>query len=377
MTEAVGHRINACELHSHEKATARLQPIDANRLPLAKAAYTTRRISLTEATTLLDGDLKPEAGDLVLARIEEIRQQTRLELRTGRRAPLYKGDEIIVCYGHRYAPDQFEALVPPDLGPCELVAAGGIAGQVLSRHESKKPATQISPCGLLANAHGRRINLADWSLPKVTQPHARPVTVAVVGTSMNAGKTTTLACLTKGFRRAGCDVGAAKITGTGGGGDLWAMKDAGANPVADFIDAGFSSTFRASQDAIEGILTTLTGHLANADVDVILLEVADGLLQRETAGLLSSLVFRSNVDGVLFAAGDAMAASAGSAWLRQRRLNVLGLSGTLTASPLASREAEQATGVPVLAVKHLSDPNIATQLLEQLKSSTPIPKAVR
>lgn len=375
MMDAVTH-ISTNEPHSHEKAGARLQPIEAKRLALAKAAYTTRRIPLAQITTLLNGDIKPETGDLVLARIEEICQQTRLELHTGRRAPLSEGDEIIVCYGHRYAPDQFEALVPPDLGPCELVAAGGIASQALSRHESKKPATQICPCGLLADAHGRRINLADWSLPKVTQPQARPLTVAVVGTSMNAGKTTTVAYLIKGFRRAGCDVGAAKITGTGAGGDLWAMKDAGANLVADFIDAGFSSTFGASQNAIEGILTTLTAHLANADVDVILLEVADGLLQQETAGLLSSPVFRNNVDGVLFAAGDAMAASAGSAWLRQRRLNVLGLSGTLTASPLASREAELAAGVPVLGLKRLSDPNIATQWLEQLKSPTPIPRAV-
>ena len=34
---------------------------------------------------------------------------------------------------------------------------------------------------------------------------------------------------------------------------------------------------------VEGIFATLTGHLARAGMDVIVLEVADGLYQTETA----------------------------------------------------------------------------------------------
>jgi hypothetical protein len=36
---------------------------------------------------------------------------------------LFVGDEILVAYGHRYAPAQFLAEVPPDLGGCHLNAA--------------------------------------------------------------------------------------------------------------------------------------------------------------------------------------------------------------------------------------------------------------
>jgi hypothetical protein len=42
-------------------------------------------------------------------------------------------DAIIVAYGHRYAPDQFEAYVPEDLGPCHLVAGGGVAAREAER----------------------------------------------------------------------------------------------------------------------------------------------------------------------------------------------------------------------------------------------------
>ena len=62
------------------------------------------------------------------------------------------GDEIIVCYGNRYAPDQFEALVSDDLGLCDLVASGGIASCEVNRHERMLPPTQILPIGLVGDA---------------------------------------------------------------------------------------------------------------------------------------------------------------------------------------------------------------------------------
>ncbi len=55
---------------------------------------------------------------------------------------------------------------------------------------------------------------------------------------MNAGKTTTAASLIKGVTAYGMKVGAAKITGTGAGGDFWFMIDSGTEPVLDFVDAG-------------------------------------------------------------------------------------------------------------------------------------------
>jgi hypothetical protein len=173
---------------------------------------------------------------------------------------------------------------------------------------------------------------------------------------MNAGKTTTAVGLIKGLRAAGLDVGAAKVTGTGAGGDVWSMLDAGAFPVVDFTDAGFPSTYRLPITQVEQVLTTLVEHVSVSAVDAIVLEVADGLYQDETAGLLTSATFATLVAAVLFAAfaaNDAMGAMAGVEWLRQHRLPVLAVSGALTQSPLAMREAQQATHLPVLDLELL------------------------
>lgn len=91
----------------------------SERINRAKAAFTTRRVPLTEASALLT-DRVPQPGDVVLARVTSLGQHHSLQLTTGRRAKLYIGDEVIVAYGNRYAPDQFEAWLPDSLGPCQL-----------------------------------------------------------------------------------------------------------------------------------------------------------------------------------------------------------------------------------------------------------------
>jgi hypothetical protein len=334
------------------------------RVSRAKLAYTTRRAPQSEFVELLEYRA-PRAGDWVLARVEEIGQHKRLELRDGRRATLFPGDEIVVCYGTRYAPDQFEARVPGDLAPCDLVAAGGIAAEVLHRHANMEEATRIAPIGLLATGTGRPANLREFGLSVAPRVLRRPPTLAVAGSAMNAGKTTAAANLIRGLAGRGLRVGAAKVTGTGAGGDVWLMKDAGADPVLDFTDAGFSSTYCVRPPEVERILFTLSDHLAAAGAEVIVLEAADGMFQDETVALLGSRSFRAQVDGVVFAARDALGAAAGVTALRDMRLPAVAVSGVLTGSPLAMREAHRATGLPVLDVEALRDPVRAGALLGQ------------
>ncbi len=327
--------------------------LNSERLSRAKVAYTTRRVPLEHVKTLLSGDIVPNAGNLVLARVEKIDQHRRIHLANGRCADLFEGDEIVVCYGNRYAPDQFEAAVPDSLEPCHLAASGGIAARVLSRHTKMRQPTTIVPMGLLGGQDGQPHNISDWALKRAPSTRPRPFTLAVVGTAMNSGKTTVAVHCIRGLTAQGITVGAAKVTGTGAAGDVWLYKDAGAFPVLDFVDAGFASTYRLDIEQIKDILTSLIGHLAEAGVEAIVLEVADGIYEEETAGLLSSSRFRANVNGVLFAAGDAAGAVSGVSWLHQRGLKVLAVSGVLTGSPLAVREAKKVTGLPVIETKSL------------------------
>jgi hypothetical protein len=325
-------------------------------------SYVTRRVPRS-SIRVVGGAAAPRVGSLVLATIEAFGQHTHLQLPDGRRRQIFLGDTVILAYGNRYAPRQFEAVVPGDLDACHLVAGGGVAARVLSRHDRMRPPTEIRPLGLLVDRSGRPLNLAEFALPPREAPAKRPLTLTVVGASMDSGKTTTAAYLARGLVRSGRRVGFAKVTGTGAGGDPWLLRDAGAEPVLDFTDAGHPSTYLVPLPELERIAATLVREISSAGVDVILLEIADGLFQHETAALLRSRCFRSLCDGFLFAAGDAMAAAAGVAWLRREGLPVLGVGGVLTAAPLGRREAFEATGLPVLGKVELADPIAAEKVV--------------
>jgi molybdopterin-guanine dinucleotide biosynthesis protein len=347
--------------------------LSPGRLARAKQAYTTRYVDIERATGLLDHAI-PCIGDVVLARVEELGQHLKIERTDGRRATMFPGDELIVAYGHRYAPDQFEAMVPDDLGPCDLAAAGGIASRVVNAHGKMLPATTLVPLGLLIDADGARLNLKDGNLvgASVYPTGRRPVTFAVAGASMNAGKTTTAAHLVRGLAAAGLSVGAAKVTGTGAGGDVWLLTDAGASPVYDFTTAGVPSTYMIGLTEVLRVFSELTDRLAADGCEAIVLEVADGVFQQETSQLLQDDLFAERVDAVVFAASDALGASAGIEWMDSRMLGPLALSGVLSSSPLATREAEAATGREVWGLERLSEPLTARALYEDLLAGRPV-----
>jgi hypothetical protein len=356
--------------NNNHNGAARIQvrsaSADAKRIQRAAWAFSTRRVPAASAAQLLPPEGAPRSGDLILATVDSLGQHPGLQLPCGRRKQLFPGDEIVVAYGNRYASNQFESVVPETLGPCHLAAGGGIASRVISWHtKMTRSPTQIRPIGLLGSADGRRLNLADFALDPVRAISSRaPTPIAVVGTGMDSGKTHTCAYLVRGLIAAGLRVGYAKVTGTGAGGDPWLLIDAGAMPVLDFVDAGMSTTYLASPEQVEQALTTLVGHLGRAGVDAMVLEIADGVLQRETSALLKSPVLAALVGGIVMASQDSMGASAGVHWMRRHtRPPVLALSGLISASPLQSREAVTALNLPVFDRQGLATPENAMRIL--------------
>jgi pimeloyl-ACP methyl ester carboxylesterase len=343
---------------------------EASHLASVPRAYSTRRVPV-EAMRFLRRDVAPSSGDLVLARVQRLGQHFRLHLPNGRRRDLFPGDEIIVSYADRYAPSQYEAFVPSDLAPCHLVASGGIAARVISGNSklSRRP-TEIVPLGLItSHADGPPLNLAGYGLPRPAARERSVLTLAVVGSSMDSGKTTALAHLARAIRNLGLRVGYAKVTGTAAGGDPWLLVDAGADPVLDFTDAGYASTYRVPLPALESVAEFLTGHLESSGVDVALLEVADGLFQPETAGILASERFRALVDGMLYAAVDALGAAHGASLLADLGYRLFGFTGMLSTAPLLAREAQSAADLPVFGRAALGDASVAAKLIADVRAA--------
>lgn len=312
------------------------------RLNAAKQAFSTRRVSGLDLRALSTHHA-PKAGDVVLARVQEVGRLERLELTSGRKAALYPGDEVILAYGNRYAPDAYEAEVPSDLGPCQLAAAGGIAGRILSANaafQGDRLPTALEPIGLFVDPNDRAVNVRDYAVRATPLSFGAVPVIAVCGASMNSGKTTTVSGIVRGLASQGWRVGAAKITGTAAGNDLWKFIDAGASEAFDFTDFGMATTYLASiPELVVGALR-LTHELRSRGMQVIVLEIADGVHQRETRALVEHPDIHALVHSWVFAADSAASTAVGLDILRRNGLKVAAVSGLVTASPLAMREAE-------------------------------------
>jgi hypothetical protein len=230
---------------------------------------------------------------------------------------------------------------------------------MVARNSRIKPATRLAPSARLLGADGRAVNLAQFALsPRPAVQH--PPVIGVLGTSMNSGKTLATAQLVLGLRRAGFRVGAIKATGTGAFGDFNEYSDSGAHYVGDFTDAGMVTTYLEPLDRIKTAIETLIAEAGHQGCDIVVMEVADGLLQRETAGLIADPWFAQFISGLVFACGDAVAAMGGVAHLARLGLVADALTGLVSCSPMASNEAQAATGLPVLTKEDLADPAEAT-----------------
>lgn len=329
----------------------------------AKQSFATRRVPRESMRTLVGGAIRPRAGDVVIARIERLGHHRHIEQPHGRRSLLHLGDLIIVAYADRYATDQFESYVPRHLGPVHLVASGGIASAVVSRSRSVRAATDIVPIGLIGDEAGRPLNVADFRLPTLTPPAEHPRTIGVLGTSMNAGKTTTIHHMAHGLSKVGMRPGVTKVTGTGSGNDYWVMLDAGAHMMLDFTDAGLASTFRQPTSVLEEVMTQLVANLTLGGSRVNFVEIADGVFQRDNRSLLESAVVHELIDGVVLAASDAMGAAQGLRSLTDHGFDVVALSGTLTRSPLAVQEAEEELGLPIWGIPELEEHDVIAPVL--------------
>jgi hypothetical protein len=315
-----------------------------------KWTYLTRTMpaAAAAATTIGPHDGPARAGDLIAAKVERLGTHDHVEDPHGRRVRLYPGDLVIGAYGNRYATDFYEGYVPTG-ARTHLLTAGGLIGTVAAAHEAHADPTRLEVAGRLVDERLRPLSLEDFARPlRLLSPATgSPITVAVLGTSMSAGKTTTAAAIVRGFARAGFAPGAGKVTGSGSGKDRWSYQDAGAHALLDFLDFGMPSTFGYPLNRLGATMTAIRDGLASEGCDVVVLEIADGLLQEETAWLARRLP--GFADAVVFAAVDALSARSGVALLREIGVPVRAVSGLVTRSPLATREATAATGLPVLA----------------------------
>lgn len=329
--------------------------------------YALRRVPEAKLATLVPRPSVVAPGDIALARFDKVGKNTGLELTHGRRCTLHEGDLLAVVFGNRYATRQFEGYARTDGDRCDMLSMGGLCGMVESKHTSVGEPSKLRLLGAIGDAEGHPLNLRDFALaPAAAASH--PGAIVICGTSMDAGKTYTTMSLILGLRRQGHRVAGIKLTGTAAGRDLWSMVDAGACVAFDFVDGGWPSTYLCTLDELLDLYGTLMSHTAAGNADWVVIEIADGLFQQETAALLQSPRFTSTVTAWVLAAGEPMAAASGAAILRGWGIEPVAVSGVVSMSPLGVREAQTATGLTCLTAQELQSRGLNPPRLAQAAS---------
>ena len=332
--------------------------------------YALRRVPGENLACLLPCSDLPQPGDIALARLGKIGKNATLELVNGRRCTLHDDDLLAVVFGNRYATQQFEAYARADGDCCDLLSMGGMCGLVESKHASVAEPSKLRLLGAIGDAKGCPLRLRAFSLAPIPAP-AQPRVIVVCGSSMDAGKTYTTMSLIIGLRRRGFRVAGVKLTGSPAGRDTWNILDAGACVALDFVDGGYASTYLCTVEELLNLHALLINHAAAQGAEWVVVEIADGLLQRETAGLLQNSRFTASVDAWVFAAGDPLAASGGVCTLRGWGIELVAVSGLVSMSPLGIRETQGATGLPCLTAKELQCGDLNTRLMESVAWTGP------
>ncbi|MCU0490537.1 MAG: DUF1611 domain-containing protein [Chloroflexaceae bacterium] len=318
-----------------------------------KRTYATYLAPATDMDGYTWPTIKPQIGDILAAEIISLGKHNTIETINGVTLNIFPGDRILGAFGYRYATDQYEGVVPDVWSEmCDLLSVGGVCGEVRSAHSTIGAPTRLRILGALCTAQGQPLNLRTFARPA---PKVLPSgeVILVVGTSMNSGKTTTVGTLARSLSRVGFRVAAAKITGTAAGKDGRFFASCGANPVFDFTHCGLPSTAMLEREELEAIFTDLVSRTAATSPDYTILEIADGIFQRETRMLLESDVVRARVNHLFFAASDSLGAECGVRRLRADGWPLRAVAGLVAASPLASREVEDEVGVPCLSIAQL------------------------
>ena len=305
-----------------------------------RASWATRDVTLRGARRVPCDGRAPRAGDLVVVEVVRVRNHSGIVQATNERLRLYEGVHYVGVLGNRYATDAFAATLGAEpLGTRRALHAltnAGMVGVVRDRASAIKPPTELRFLDYVADAGGARLNLKALCGPPLDTPPpvAVPPVVLVVGSGMNAGKTTTAARLVRQLVVRGRRVAALKMTGSVSDRDLRELRATGAAFVRDFSDYGHPSTFLAPFAELRALQRRMLSAAAAARPEVVVVELADGILQRETAWLLRDPELAGHTAAVVLAAGCALSALAGTDELLGLGHRVACVSGLVTNAPL-------------------------------------------
>jgi hypothetical protein len=250
------------------------------------------------------GRVEWKTGDYAVCQVvDHLSRAHQIESTSGRLVEVIADDLVVGALGVRSA--TLEAVgdwrsVGDDLRLHALTRAA-----VLGKATSSTLDARIHLVPLLYLGHllrdGRKLAMRDFVEHVEPQPLEAPV-ILVIGTSMSAGKTTSVITMVRRLRRLGFRVAGTKVAGVARYREILGMADAGASPVVDFVDAGLPSTI-CPPDEYRRALEHMLSRLATADPDVVVVECGSSPLEPYNVDIAED-VLRPNVRCTVLCASD-------------------------------------------------------------------------
>jgi len=303
-------------------------------------------------------------GDYVVGRVTGVPSSLyKVELANGRMVDVLEGDLIVGAFGDRTA--TLEGVGSWDaIGPDEnfhALTGAGLFGAATSTSMLLPRLMSLTYMGhVLRNEQPLRMQ--DFVLDT---PHAKlkaPV-VLLVGTSMSAGKTTTGRMIIHELKKSGLRIVGAKFTGAARYRDVLTYKDAGADAVLDFVDAGLPSTVVPRKQFREA-MQYLMQRIAALEPDILVAEAGASPLEPYNGESAIDLL-QKHVQLITLSASDPYAVVGVQ--------TAFGLKPDLVTGPATNTTAgielvEKLCGVPAL---NLMDPDSLGDLRRLLRDSFP------
>lgn len=307
-------------------------------IKLGKIGSVLKNLPLQVGTEITENIRSKEGEVIVVKALKSQKKYGEIELADGRMSKVKKGDIIAGVLGQRKALEGIVGVIPKHLKVNDTIHILSL-GAVLGIAQSWNPDFIDSPLpvqvlGAILQGSST-LNIQSFSLKPEAILHKSAPIVLVLGTSMGVGKTTLvketvhLLVQEKGFK-----VAAGKLTGVAAKRDLVAMKNAGANPVLSFLDAGLISTVD-KDEVIVSVANTILNALNKGKPDLLVIELGDGVVG--WYGVHTLLQYKKLIKSVSFIIGCANDL-VGAAGL-QEVLKKIGLKIDFFAGPVTNNTA--------------------------------------
>jgi hypothetical protein len=229
-------------------------------------------------------------GDYVVGEVVEApRSFSMIESVDGRPVEVVPGDAVVGAFGVRAATlsavGSWEAIGSD--GAMEALTAAGLFGVSTSIAWHAGALMRLAYRGHVVRG-GEKVGMKDFVRRTDAPPYSGPI-ILVIGTSMDAGKTSAAKVIIRRLKAAGQRVAGAKLTGAGRYRDILAMHDAGADAVFDFVDGGLPSSV-CPQPEYRGALSAVLSMIGVDDPDVAVVEAGASPLEPYNGATLMSEV---------------------------------------------------------------------------------------